>query len=187
MGGFEAPLRPSVAEEEPRVPAPSCGAEAGLYGSGGLKLWVTRRGTIEQENPLRPLSRETLLVLQVAVNGRLATAYGPDADHLRQGSAPARLEEASGHPVRWAPDGAELPASLRIVAEDGTVLLGPLAFQSCGPAPRAVPQAAAKPVPPPKGRPNPPAASAPASGAPPGLSLPQGAIGGMTLPTTRSR
>jgi hypothetical protein len=53
---------------------------------------------------------------------------------MRQGGSPARLEEEIGQPISWQ-SGSTAPEAFRIVAEDGRVLLGPLAFESCGDAP----------------------------------------------------
>lgn len=172
----EPGLRSTLPEAE-ADPAAGCGSAAAFYSGRGASLWVTRRGTMLDDNPLRPLSRDALLVLQVHVNRRLATAFGPDLDNLRQGGPPQALEKASGHPIAWDPAPMAVPRSLRIVGEDGAVLLGPLQFQSCGPAPpasaastppsRAAGEAAERRRP----------APAPAAEKPrPNLSLPQGAI-----------
>ena len=135
LSAQEFDLRPSV------PPGPNslseCGARAALYTAGNVRVWVLRRGTMQDNNPLRPMSRDQLIVLQVVVNGRSATAFGPTFDTLRQGGAPARLEEASGYPITWDSNSQGRPDSFRIVAEDGRVLLGPLNFGSCGDAPAA--------------------------------------------------
>ena len=112
-----------------------CGSKAALYSAGKIQVWVTRKGTMREDNPLRPLSSTELNVLQVVVNGRSATAFGVDFDNMRQGGAPARLEEASGHPIAWEVGSQGFPASFRVVSEDGRVLVGPLAFESCGDPP----------------------------------------------------
>ena len=173
-----SPLRPSISTDIESSPA-SCGTQARLYAAGGLRVWVTRQGTVEQDNPLRPLAPDKLLVLQVAVNGRLGTAFGPDFDNMRQAGSVQTLEQESGRPVRWSADGAAGPTTIRIVAEDGRVLLGPLAFRECGPAPRTsgpapVPSAAKIGVP--ARRATDTSAPDQTSASRPGLPLPQGAI-----------
>lgn len=172
----EPSLRPTLPTAEPKV-STECGSAAGLYSGRGGKLWVTKRGTMVEDNPLRPLSRDDLVVLQVHVNRKLATAYGPDLDNLRQGGSPQALEQASGHPIVWGPEALPMPRSLRVVAEDGAVLLGPLEFQSCGTPPAVSTSTTAPPratgQKPERRRPAPPrAAETPR----PNLSLPQGAI-----------
>lgn len=123
---------------------PACADKAALYATDkGLQVWVMRRGSMERDNPLRPLSRDRLIVLQVAVNGRLASAYGPDFGNLRQGAAPQQLEREGAGQILWDAGLAELPAAIRVVAEDGSVLFGPIRFGGCvdppqvaAPAPR---------------------------------------------------
>ncbi|MDB5512958.1 MAG: hypothetical protein JWR08_2441, partial [Enterovirga sp.] len=126
-------LRPTLGDEVParQDPPPiggplACGAQAALFTGGGFRIWVTRQGSLEQENPLRPLSPETVLVFQVSVNGRVASAYGPDAQHLRQAGSPKALEESNPTPIRWAGGLDDLPPEFRVVSESGEVLLGPL-------------------------------------------------------------
>jgi hypothetical protein len=172
---------PAAAQNNPPNPASTttteagadCGTRAALYtAEKGFKLWVTRRGTMIEENPLRPLSPEPKLVLEVAVNGRIATAHGADFDHLQRGGPPSQLEETSVGPIRWEPKMEGVPATMRVVADDGRIVLGPLRFVECGEAPKIAPVTAKRPArkPTPKGDP------APSSQAPPGLALPQGAI-----------
>ncbi len=185
----ELGLRPTVSPAAPIPPSPSeCEGRASQYGAGGIRVWVVRQGIVEQDNPLRPLTRDRLTVLQVVVNGRSATAFGPDLQNMRQGGAPARLQEEIGQPIHWL-SGSPPPDAFRIVAEDGRVLLGPLAFEGCGEAPAV---AAEKPAPAKTrqgGAENPPPAtrSAPsgAGGNRPGLpqgAIPSGGRGGLSLP-----
>lgn len=152
--GAPVPAKPVPARSVPaasppaaRASAAECGAKAVAYGAEkGFRLWVTRKGVQVQENPLRPLSPERAIVLQVVVNGRLATAYGPDFDNLHRGGAPKALEEANGHSIEWEPVASGLPATLRVVSDDGRVILGPLAFQECGTAPKVAPVATKRPA-----------------------------------------
>jgi hypothetical protein len=162
----------------PPAPEIDCGAEAGLYAAqGGFKLWVVRRGTTVRSNPLRPLSDSPpVVVLEVDIAGRRATAYGPDYASLVRGGPPEQLEQGNDAPIKWEASGGKLPPALQIVAEDGSQVLANLAFKECGRPPaakaRRAPQAKAS-------APAPRAAREPA--APPSTGLPQGALNGLEL------
>lgn len=179
------------AQEEARPTPDGCAGRAALYAGGpkGTRIWVVRRGSmVLAENPLRPISRDRAVVLQVVFNGRLATAFGPDHENLRQGGAPADIERLGAEPIRWSDDAATPPPTLRVVADDGTVLLGPLPFVECADPPSAKPVAARRPEKPvaPERRP----AGAAGHAFPQGPSipgLPQGAIQSLDLPAPTSR
>lgn len=167
---------PALAQDGPATG--DCGAKAGLYTAAkGLKLWITRRGEMDRENVLRPLSKERLVVLQVVVNGRVATAYGPDYGNLRQGGAPRDLERDGQDPIRWEPGADGLPRVLRVVGEDGAVLIDALRFTECGDAPKARVAAPARRRPDPD-TPDRKAAEGRARERP---GLPQGAMDGLSL------
>lgn len=196
--------------EPPRAPAPgidrapldatfaapptiACGSQAARFeGEKGFEIFVTRVGRAQVENPLRPLTPETTEVLQVAIGGKLATAYGPDLSALRRGGPPGAIEAQLGTTIRWQETLPPLPDPLSIVSEDGRPVAR-LGFRDCTAA-RAVkappPVAArkeAKPTraaktreaaPKPEGEAAPPRGQAKAPPkVPPGFSLPQGAIG----------
>ncbi|WP_375462670.1 hypothetical protein [uncultured Methylobacterium sp.] len=176
---FSLLLGPARAQESPTpaalVPAQPCGTRAARYaGERDFEVFVTRLGRASLENPLRPLTPEVTQVLQVTIAGKLATAYGPDLTALRRGAAPAALEAQLGTAIRWEAALPALPDPLAIVAEDGAPL-ATLAFRDCAepPAVKAPPAAARKDRAGPRAR----AASAPkVPKAPPGFSVPQGAI-----------
>ena len=154
------------------VPAQPCGAKAARYeGENGFGVFVTRLGRATLENPLRPLTPEVTQVLQVTIAGKPATAYGPDLSALRRGGAPAVLQAQLGAPVKWEAALPELPDPLAIVGEDGTPLAA-LSFRECtdAPAVKAAPEAARR------DRKPAPRAAKTAPKAPPGFSVPQGAI-----------
>ncbi len=169
-------------------PAPSpdslgCGRQAALFSAErGFKAWITRSGSMQQGDPLRPLDALSMKVLEAHIGAKVATAYGPDFASLRRGLAPADLQAGSGGAtIHWEPSVDALPRELRIVAEDGA-RIADLSFENCGEAPKVAPaKAAARPAKA-AGRPaDPPAAARkptarPAERTPPGLSLPQGAI-----------
>jgi len=168
-------LTPTPAANRPGLTV-QCEARAALYeGPKDFTVWVTRTGVIVVENPLRPLTPETTRVLQVVIAGKAATAYGPDLFALRRGGSQGSLEAMLGAPVRWDAVSTALPDTLNIVSETGQSL-AELGFRECGEAPavKAAP-VAVKDKPKPKPRPK---HAAPDGGAkaPPGLSLPQGAI-----------
>ena len=157
-----------------RADVPSCGARAGLYASeAGLKVWVTRVGSLVPDDPLRPLSKDPLLVLQVVVNARAATAYGPDPQHLVQAVGPRQVEEIYAAPVRWTAE--PLPDTLRVSSPDGSLVLEALRFQECGDAPKATRGVSPDAPAPARDRPQP--ASAPR----PSRPMPQGAIRDLNL------
>ena len=180
LAAFLAIAHPALAQVEPLGSATSpavsdgnCDTKAALYATEkGFKIWVTRRGMMTQENPLRPLSPETKLVLEVAVNGRIATAHGADFASLQRSGPPQELELTSVGPIRWEPGLNGMPSTLRVVAEDGSLILGPLRFASCGEAPKIAPVSAKRPA----RKAAPKSGSGTESAAPPGLVLPQGAI-----------
>lgn len=151
-----------------------CGARAARYEGGkGFKMVVTRAGQVRTTNPLRPLTPEVNEVLQVVIAGKVATAYGPDFATLRRGTAPATIEAMLGGPIRWQPSLPILADPITIVAEEGSTL-AQLAFRACEdpPAVKAAPKAQAK-----KKAPVRRAAPKEATQkAPPGFSMPQGAI-----------
>ncbi|WP_156648116.1 hypothetical protein [Methylobacterium sp. Leaf88] len=164
-----------------------CEARAAVYeGQKDFVVWVTRTGAVVVENPLRPLTPETTRVLEVVIAGKAATAYGPDLFALRRGGSPAALGALLGAPVRWDAVPAPLPDTLNIVSDTGKSL-AQLGFRECGEAPAvtrapvAAGNEAAKPSKTPVKRVRPKVAKESGSGssgakAPPGLSLPQGAI-----------
>lgn len=135
------PARAAGEDAVPACPAPQAPAFAG---GKGFRLWVARQGTMALTNPLRPLSPETVQVLQVVIRNKLATAYGPDLSGLRRGPAPAALEAQNGAVIQWAGNLGDLPRTLRILADDGGQVLAELAFEACGDAPKVAEQ---KPAP----------------------------------------
>ncbi|SFM19114.1 hypothetical protein [Methylobacterium pseudosasicola] len=150
-----------------------CGARAARYESGkGFNMVITRAGQVKTTNPLRPLTPEVNEVLQVVIAGKVATAYGPDFTTLRRGTAPAAIEAMLGGPIRWESALPTLADPIAIVTEEGATL-AQLTFRACEdpPAVKAAPKPQAKKKAPAK-RPAPKAAEK----APPGFSMPQGAI-----------
>ncbi len=136
-----APREAASGGTAPACPAPQA---AEFAGGKGFRLWVTRQGSMTWSNPLRPLSPETVQVLQVVIRNKLATAYGPDLSGLRRGPSPAALEAQNGATIQWAGTPDTLPQTLRILADDGGQVLAELTFQSCGDPPKV---AEPKPVP----------------------------------------
>lgn len=160
----------------PAVPASCAGRAAAYTGAAGFKLWIVRQGTAYESNPLRPLSKEPLVLAQIVVGKRSTYAVGPDFANLRRVTGLKDLE--TEEPVTWSGGDRPPPATLRIVTDDGRVVFERLAFAGCEEAPAAPPPveaAAAKPAP----RAN---AKRPGQDGPPSRSrLPQGAIEDPTL------
>jgi hypothetical protein len=172
-----APAPPEPASEPTPAAAPPveqpCGARAARYEGGkGFAMVVTRSGQVRTTNPLRPLTPEVNEVLQVVIAGKVATAYGPDFSTLRRGTAPATIEAMLGGPIHWQPALPTLPDPIAIVTEEGATL-AQLAFRACEdpPAVKAARLAGAFFLAWGFG-----AAPKPAEKAPPGFSVPQGAI-----------
>ena len=187
-GAAPAPVQGEAATPPAAAPpAPiDCAPKAAAYrAEKGMKLWLMRQGSmVLAENPLRPLARDEAVVLDVVVNGRRATAFGLDFDNLHQGGTPKSVERLGREPIAWK-EAAVAPSSLRVVAEDGRILLGPMPFAGCEDAPAAKPVvdkpvAAEKPAKPRKGQRKPKqAAPSPDSGGP--SRLPQGALSNPSL------
>ncbi|MCJ2133728.1 hypothetical protein MKK69_06525 [Methylobacterium sp. J-026] len=159
---------PAVAPDQP------CGGRAARFENGkGFSMVITRAGQVQTTNPLRPLTTEVNQVLQVVIAGKVATAYGPDFSTLRRGSVPSAIEAMLGGPIKWQPSLPTLPESIAIVSEEGTPL-AQLAFRTCEapPAVKAPPKVQARK----KAPARPAAPKAAAEKAPPGFSMPQGAI-----------
>lgn len=113
-----------------------CGSSAARFdGPRGIGLWVLRTGSVVAENPLRPLTPDTLLVLAVAVDGRVATAYGPDYASMRQAGPPQRVEAELGTRIGWDATVSPRSVSFSTVDRDGRSAVGPFTFSHCGPAP----------------------------------------------------
>lgn len=165
---------PSATSPRAAAGPADCGGRAAIYSvEKGPKIWVLRRGTLVQDNPLRPLSNDVATVLEIVVKGRLASAYGPDFQSMHQGGPPRSLEEANGHTVAWEGELGTPPDSIRVVSDDGAVVLGPLRFGGCEDAPKvAAPAAARKPEAGAGRRPTKPAPRE----LPPGLHIPQGLV-----------
>lgn len=193
--GAPAPATPALEPPAPVTPAPAspapetqaCGTQAARYATEkGFALWVTRRGTMLQENPLRPLTPARFVILQVVVNGRLATAFGPDYARLQQGFSPGDLEKDGAAKISWVEGADELPPTIQVVGDDGGALFGPMRFVACGEAPKT--KVAASPRPTPKPEPRPKGRNAAdrldrekivprmPEGALPGFSIPKGAV-----------
>ncbi|TNC11412.1 hypothetical protein FF100_20025 [Methylobacterium terricola] len=139
-----APEKVALDEAVPACPAPRAPEFAG---GKGFALFVTRQGTMTVSNPLRPLSPETVQVLQVVIRSKLATAYGADLSGLRRGPSPAALEAQNGATIQWAGSPEHLPPTLRILADDGGQVLAELTFKACGDPPKVAEPKPPKPAP----------------------------------------
>ncbi len=130
----------NAAQAAPGGAMQACGAQAARYENGqGFTLSVIRSGEVRIVNPLRPLTPEVTQVLEVAIGGKRATAYGPDFTSLRRGGSPAAMQGSLGGPITWETTLPPLPATLGIVAEDGAPLAD-LSFKLCETPPVLAPE-----------------------------------------------
>lgn len=153
-----APTGPSA--PPPAAPAAqvACGAKTPLYtADNGFKLWVVRRGN------LAPGGAEPRIVLQVNIDGSLATTHGPDFAHMQTGGRAAQLEQQSGGRIAWDAKLGPLPDTIEIVSEGSSDPISRLRFKECGTPPRGKAEPAARsPQPEPRAE------------APPAFPIPQG-------------
>jgi hypothetical protein len=175
----QTPSRPRPAPPQTAAPAvkaaespEACGRSPAIYWAGsGPRVTVARQGALASRKPLEPDSAAVaMVVLEVRINEKAATAYGPGFDELRRGGPPGQLEQESGAAIRWSDGLAGLPATLTVVAEEGPEVIARLRFERCAARaerprerPRPAPRQAPTPDPAPK-RDTPPTA------------LPRGAI-----------
>jgi hypothetical protein len=135
VGVQSQPPSPAKARQADKVGEPEgCVGSSAIYWAGsGPRVHVLRRGAVSEQKPLEPKSvpRESV-VLEVLINAKAATAFGPSFDEMRRGGPPRQLEEETGSPIRWSSDLAGLPLTLKIIAEDGPQVVARLGFEGCG-------------------------------------------------------
>jgi len=104
---------------------------AGLYWAGsGPQVQVIRRGALTLANGQRPLENPSRsLALQVRINGKLATAYGPTYDKMRRAGPPNQLEDETGSKIQWE---KTLGARILILSDDESEVIAHLEFLGCG-------------------------------------------------------
>jgi hypothetical protein len=90
-----------------------------------------RRGSINQDAVSGALPS---LVLQVNINGKIATAYGPGFQEMRRAGPPQQLEEETGGKIEWEKGLRALPGIILIVSEDGPEVIARLQFIGCATA-----------------------------------------------------
>jgi hypothetical protein len=140
----------------------ACGRKAAVYtGDKGFRLLVRRTGRATEENPLRPLSKENVLVLEVLIAGKPATAYGPDFLRMLRGGSADELQKILGQPITWDATNDVIPEIIQIVSEDTSQVLTQVRFKECTDLPR--PEARGRVTPPPAAKAS-PADVAPAEG-----------------------
>jgi hypothetical protein len=147
-----------------------CTGVAVFSGGEGPEVHVLRRGTLDQRSPLAPLTNiPPAIVLEVAIRGKLAAAYGSSFQEMRRAGPAQELEREIGNPIQWEPNLASLPRNILIVGDDKGVIAN-LGYLKCLPG-RKVPSARNDRAKPPAGE-RPPAAKGPA----PAFPMPQGAM-----------
>jgi hypothetical protein len=142
---------------------------AAVYSAGsGPEVHVARMGTLDQRNPLAPLTNAPpSKVIEVRIRGKLAAAYGPTFHELRRAGPPGDLERELGNAIQWEPNLATLPRELMIVGDEQAELVAKLRFVKCSAAPNARPARQS-------GKPNANGARTPA--AKPSESVPRGTL-----------
>jgi hypothetical protein len=153
-----APSAPSPIAPPAPAPQIACAAKTPLYtADNGFKMWVVRRGN------LAPGGAEPRIVLQVNIDGSLATAHGPDFAHMQTSGRAAQLEQQSGGRIAWDQKLGPLPDTIEIVSEGSGDPISRLRFKECGTPPRGKAEPAARsPQPEPRAE------------APPAFPIPQG-------------
>lgn len=133
------PVQEQTAEAaSPQLQRRACGGQSALYiGENGMAVWVTRNGKIAREDIFRPGVHSETFVLQVAIGGNVATAYGSSFANLTRGGSPQQVEELHGAPIAWHPRNDDLPDAVQIVPETGGAMLARLQFKECGAPPRS--------------------------------------------------
>ena len=127
------PPKPTQHANKADGPDACVGSSAIYWAGSGPRVHVVRRGAVSEQKPLEPESgtRESV-VLEVLINAKAATAFGPSFDEMRRGGPPKQLEDETGSPIRWSTDLAGLPVTLNVMAEDGPQVVARLRFEGCG-------------------------------------------------------
>jgi hypothetical protein len=137
---------PSAAVAPTSTPAAAevaCAPKSPLYAAdNGFRMWVMRRGN------LAPGGAEPRIVLQVNIDGSLATTHGPDFARMQTAGPAAQLEQQSGGRVAWDTKLGPLPETIDIVAEGSADVISKLRFKECGTPPKGKPEPAGRSAPP---------------------------------------
>jgi hypothetical protein len=119
---------------------------------------VVRVGTLDQRNPLAPRTNApALIVLEVRIRGKAASAYGTTFHELRRSGPPDDLERDYGNAIQWERTLSTVPQELLILAEEQGEVVAKLRFLKCSappnprgretkPKPRASPRALENPI-----------------------------------------
>jgi hypothetical protein len=137
-----APVAPEGTEGGAKKdPADVACAGAAAYSAGsGPQVHVVRRGSMSLQNALRPLSGAApVVVLQVTISGKVATAHGPGFEEMRRGGPPQQLEEESGSRIMWDKNLGALPRTILIVGDDRSEPIARLRFVACTNVPKVAP------------------------------------------------
>jgi hypothetical protein len=117
-----------------------CPGAAVFSAGGGPEVHVMRVGTLDQRNPLAPLTdAQPATVLEVKIRGKLAAAYGPNFQELRRAGPPQDLERELGNAIEWKSNLAELPRNMLILGSEKAEVIARLQFVKCLAIPKARP------------------------------------------------
>jgi hypothetical protein len=128
-GSLAAPKTRPEASQAGNVPC----LNAAVFSAGaGPEVHVTRLGTLDQRDPLAPLTKaKPARIIEVRIRDKLAAAYGPSFQELRRAAAPPDLERGLGNSIQWEPNLAALPRTLSIVGELPGEVVAILKFIRC--------------------------------------------------------
>lgn len=139
----DQPLPPAAAPSLPVAEAAgpatevACEQKAALYAAAnGFRLWITRRGTLAYVNSLKDPPEQRDAILEVSINGNLASLRGEDPGRLTRGGAPQEVAAGVQGALAWEGKLERLPRVLQVLSETGGGVAAHLAFQECGTAPR---------------------------------------------------
>jgi hypothetical protein len=82
------------------------------------------------------LTKQNVIVLDVIIAGKPATAYGPDYLSMLRGGPLDELQKGLGQPVTWEATNDGMPELIRIVSDDQSQVLTELRFKECSDIPR---------------------------------------------------
>ena len=114
----------------------ACGRNPAIYWAGaGPRVQVLRHGTFRQRKALEPEGASTEAVaIEVRIERKSASAYGPSFDQLRRGPASQKLEQEVGDRIRWRDGLADLAPALVILSDESSEVVAHLKFEGCGTA-----------------------------------------------------
>jgi hypothetical protein len=116
-----------------------CAGVAVFSAGGGPEVHVVGRGSLDQRNPLAPLTdAPPATVLAVTIKGKSAATYGPSFQEMRRAGPPQDLEREMGNAIQWEANLASLPHQISILGDDNEII-AKLRYVKCLPRKKAPP------------------------------------------------